>query len=43
MKKFRGNLTKKEVVELVKLVDKDGNGTINIAGRLFIIPYSFEF
>jgi Ca2+-binding EF-hand superfamily protein len=26
MKKFCGNLTKKEVVELVKLVDKDGNG-----------------
>ena len=32
MKKFRGNLTKKEVVELVKMVGKDGNGTINIAG-----------
>ncbi len=43
IKKFRGNLTKKEVVELVKLVDKDGNGKINIAGKLFIIPYFFEF
>ena len=42
MKKFRGNLTKKEVVELVKMVGKDGNGTINIAGTLYPITY-FNF
>ncbi len=32
MKKFRGDITKKEVQDLVKKIDKDGNGSINIAG-----------
>ena len=32
MKKFRGNVTKIEVQEIIKKIDKDNNGSINIAG-----------
>lgn len=33
MKEFRGNVTLAECKALIKKVDKDNSGTVNIAGR----------
>ncbi len=36
MKKFRGNYSQNQVLELLKLVDKNNDHVININGKCFI-------